>query len=41
LKELIEEAPEHDDQMQDDLARPENFVIHPQERSTWARVPGS
>jgi len=41
LKELIEEAPEHDDQMQDDLARPENYVIHPNERSTWARVPGT
>ena len=38
LKELIEEAPTHDEDMQDDLARPENYVVHPNERSTWVRV---
>ena len=37
LKELIEEAPTHDEDMQDDLARPENYVVHPNERSTWVR----
>jgi len=38
LKDLIEEAPEHDDEMQDDLARPEDFVVHPNERKTWVRA---
>lgn len=37
LKELIEEAPEHDPDMQDNLARPENFVVHPAERKTFVR----
>jgi hypothetical protein len=37
LKELIAEAPTHDDDMQDDLARPENFIVHPQERKTFSR----
>lgn len=37
LKELIEEAPTHDPDMQDNLARPENFVIHPNERKTFIR----
>jgi hypothetical protein len=37
LKELIKEAPTHDDDMQNDLARPENYVVHPNERSTWVR----
>jgi hypothetical protein len=39
LKELIEEAPEHDDDMQDDLARPNDFVVHPQERKSFIRAP--
>lgn len=39
LKELIEEAPEHDDDMQDDLARPNDFVVHPQERKSFVRAP--
>jgi len=38
LKELIEEAPKHDDEMQDNLARPEDFVVHPNERKTWVRA---
>lgn len=37
LKELIDEAPEHDDDMQDDLARPDDWVVHPNERKTWVR----
>jgi hypothetical protein len=42
LKELIEEAPTHDPDMQNDLARPENFVVHPNERKTFARyIPGT
>jgi hypothetical protein len=39
LQDLIEEAPEHDDSMQDDLARPENYVVHPNERKTFTRAP--
>lgn len=39
LKELIEEAPEHDSDMQDNLARPDDFVVHPNERKTWVRAP--
>jgi hypothetical protein len=38
LKELIDEAPTHDPDMQNDLARPDNYVVHPNERSTWVRV---
>jgi hypothetical protein len=37
LRELIEEAPTHDPEMQDDLARPEDYVVHPNERKTWVR----
>jgi len=37
LKSLIEEAPEHDPEMQDNLARPEDFVVHPNERKTFVR----
>jgi hypothetical protein len=37
LKDLIEEAPTHDDEMQDNLARPDDFVVHPNERKTWVR----
>ena len=38
LKELIDEAPTHDDDMDDNLARPENYVVHPNERKTWVRA---
>jgi len=37
LKDLIAEAPTHDDDMQDNLARPEDFVVHPSERKTFVR----
>jgi hypothetical protein len=37
LRELIEEAPSHDTEMQDGLARPENYVVHPNERHTYVR----
>ncbi|AFH22245.1 hypothetical protein OSG_eHP20_00050 [environmental Halophage eHP-20] len=37
LRELIAEAPTHDDEMDNDLARPENYVIHPNERKTYVR----
>lgn len=37
LKELIEEAPTHDEQMEDGLARPDDFVVHPNERKTFVR----
>ncbi|AFH22386.1 hypothetical protein OSG_eHP24_00055 [environmental Halophage eHP-24] len=39
LQDLIAEAPEHDDSMQDDLARPKNYVVHPNERKTFTRAP--
>jgi len=38
LKELIDEAPSHDPDMDDNLARPDNFVVHPNERKTFTRV---
>jgi len=41
LKELIDEAPTHDPEMQDNLARPDNFVVHPQERKTFVKAPES
>jgi len=39
LKDLIEEAPEHDDDMRDNMARPDSFVVHINERSTFAKAP--
>jgi len=39
LKAMIEEAPEHDDDMADNLARPESYVVHPNERSTFVLEP--
>jgi len=41
LKDLIEEAPTHDPEMQDNLARPDNFVVHPNERKTFVKAPDS
>jgi len=38
LKELIDEAPTHDPDMADDIARPEDFVVHPNERKTLVRA---
>ena len=38
LRELVDEAPSHDPEMQDNLARPENLVVHPNERHTWVRA---
>jgi hypothetical protein len=37
LKELIAEAPTHDPDMDDNLARPDDFVVHPGERKTFTR----
>lgn len=37
LKELVEEAPSHDPDMDDNLARPDNYVVHPNERKTFVR----
>jgi hypothetical protein len=39
LKELIEEAPTHDPDLPDNIARPDAFVVHPNERKTFARAP--
>jgi len=41
LKNLIERAPEEDPDMQDNLARPNDFVVHPNERKTFVRAPDS
>ncbi len=41
LRDLVEEAPTHDDEMQDNLARPDSWVIHPNERSTFVKAPGT
>lgn len=38
LKDLIDEAPSHDADMADNLARPDNFTVHPQERHTFVRA---
>ena len=38
LKELIAEAPSHDPNMNDNLARPDDFVVHPSERKTFVRA---
>jgi hypothetical protein len=37
LQDLIAEAPEHDGDMQDNLARPKDYVVHPNERKTFVR----
>ena len=37
LKDLIEEAPEHDEDMNDNLARPEDYVPHINCRKTFVR----
>jgi hypothetical protein len=39
LRELVEEAPQHDEDMRNDLARPGSWVVHPNERSTFAKAP--
>lgn len=41
LREMVDEAPTHDPDMDDNLARPESWVVHPNERSTWVLAPGS
>lgn len=38
LKELIAEAPTHDPDMDDNMARPENFTVHINERKTYTRA---
>ena len=38
LRELVEEAPTHDDELPDDIARPENWVVHYNERKTYTRA---
>jgi hypothetical protein len=39
LRQLVDEAPEHDDEMDNDLARPDSWVVHPNERSTFVKAP--
>ncbi|UBF23308.1 portal protein [Halorubrum tailed virus 29] len=41
LRDMVEEAPTHDDDMANTLARPESWVVHPNERSTFALAPES
>jgi len=38
-QELVDEAPSHDDDMENTLARPGSWVVHPNERSTFAQAP--
>lgn len=40
LKALIDEAPSHDSNLDDDMARPGDFVVHINERHTWVRAAG-
>jgi len=37
-KELIAEAPTHDPDLPDDIARPEAFTTYPNERKTFTRA---
>jgi len=39
LQEMVDEAPSHDDDMNNALARPGSWVVHPNERSTFAQAP--
>jgi len=39
LEDMVAEAPTHDDEMDNNLARPDSFVVHPNERSTFAQAP--
>lgn len=39
LREMVGDAPEHDDEMDDNLARPDNWVVHPNERSSFVLAP--
>jgi hypothetical protein len=39
LRQLVDEAPTHDDSMDNDLARPDSWVVHPNERSTFVKAP--
>lgn len=39
LREMVAEAPEHDDDLADTMARPESWVVHINERSTWHKAP--
>jgi hypothetical protein len=39
LRQLVDEAPTHDDDMDNDLARPDSWVVHPNERSTFVIAP--
>jgi len=41
MQNLIEEAPTHDNGLQDDIARPSTFTVHPNERHTFVRAVGS
>jgi hypothetical protein len=39
LRDLVNEAPRHDEDMRDTLARPDSWVVHPNERSTFVKAP--
>jgi hypothetical protein len=39
LRDMVAEAPEHDDDMDNNMARPESWIVHINERSTWAKAP--
>jgi len=39
LQDMIAEAPEHDDDMDRNMARPESWIVHINERSTFSKAP--
>jgi hypothetical protein len=39
LRQLVDEAPTHDDEMDNDLARPDSWIVHPNERSSFVKAP--
>jgi len=41
LRDMVAEAPEHDDDMPDNMARPDSWTVHINERSTFVKAPGT
>ncbi|QAS68846.1 portal protein [Haloferax tailed virus 1] len=39
LRDMVDEAPSHDDSMDNNLARPDSWVVHPNERSSFVKAP--
>jgi len=41
LRDMVAEAPEHDDDMPDNMARPDSWTVHINERSSFVKAPGT